>query len=301
MGEKTKIEWTDYTFNPWMGCMKVSQGCAHCYAEALAGRFKLAEWGPTGVRRRTSEANWRAPLVWNRAAAAAGVRRRVFCASMADVFEEHPAVAAWRANLWSLIEVTPALDWLLLTKRPQNVMGMIPAMWRHGLPENIWLGASIEDEESKEERIPHLLRIPANVRFLSCEPLLGGFSMGLNHTLVLSSTRLANYDPLTGAGQQTSGYVAQTNPNFVNGPRIHWVIWGGESGPNARPLPPLAERMMLASIEGARLSEGIRPHAAVFVKQMGSVWAKEHGGDRKGGDPALWPPALRVREFPYMR
>src|SRR3546814_4489006 len=118
MGENSKIEWTDHTFNPWTGCTKVSPACDHCYAEGWSKRSGLVEWGHGKPRRLTSDANWRKPLKWNDEAARKGVRYRVFCASLADVFDAE-VDDAWRDELFALIAMTPHLDWLLLTKRPQ--------------------------------------------------------------------------------------------------------------------------------------------------------------------------------------
>ena len=164
MGETTEISWTDHTFNPWLGCTKVSAGCTHCYAESLVNRYGWAKWGPGQARKRTSAANWRKPLAWNRAAEKAGVRRRVFCASLADVFD-HEAPAGARADLWDLIRKCPALDWQLLTKRPENIEQYLPADWEHyhGWP-NVWLGTTTEDQAavrpSVADPLGHLCRGP---------------------------------------------------------------------------------------------------------------------------------------------
>ena len=224
MAENSKIEWTDHTFNPWIGCTKVSDGCKHCYAETLMDkRYGRVGWCPQGTRQRTSEANWRKPLAWNRRAKAEGRRYKVFCASLADVFEDRQELIAWRVDLLDMIGRTSHLDWLLLTKRPENVQDMIAqATGRH--PEawlanhmNVWIGTSVEDQKAADERIPHLLHIPARVRFLSMEPLLGavGLDQVYDHTL------------------RTPGTILMP---FYHG--IHWVIVGGESGPHARPMHP---------------------------------------------------------------
>ena len=166
MGKSTAISWTDHTFNPWIGCQKVSPGCDHCYAEAQDKRFTGGQhWGPHAPRRRTSDANWRQPLAWNRAAERAGTRRRVFCASLADVFDNQ----------------VPPLDWLLLTKRPQHIAKMLPGQIA-GRPwpwPNVWLGTTAENQAEADRRVPHLLSVPAVVHFLSCEPLLGPLSPDL--------------------------------------------------------------------------------------------------------------------------
>lgn len=207
MGENSKIEWTRHTFNPWIGCQKVSPGCDHCYAEAMmADRYGRVIWGPHGDRSRTSPGNWRKPRQWDRAAAAAGERHRVFCASLADVFDNHRSILPeWRADLWSLIRETQNLDWLLLTKRPQNIAKMLPADWGDGW-QHVWLGTTVENQDEADRRIPHLRAVPAKVRFLSAEPL-----------------------------------VEMTVPDLRG---IAWVIVGGESGRCARKLNPFWARIL---------------------------------------------------------
>lgn len=170
MGEKTGIEWTTATFNPWWGCAHVSPGCVRCCAETLAHRYGHDVWGAKGSRRTFGAQHWRQPLVWNRKAQAEGRRWRVFCASMADVFEDHPALDDERTKLWELVATTPWLDWQLLTKRPENVARMAP--WGDCWPANVWLGASAEDQEWATARLARLVEIPARVRFASCEPLI---------------------------------------------------------------------------------------------------------------------------------
>lgn len=203
MGENSKIEWCDHTHNIVWGCQKVSPACEHCYAEAFDKRVGGSHWGPNTRRRQLSDANWAKPLKWNRDAAKAGKRARVFCSSMADVFEEHPDLDAPRRRLWDLIRVTPHLDWLLLTKRPENLAGMLPWGYEPTTPwPNVWLGVTAENQEWADKRIPMLLEMPAAVRFVSCEPLLG-------------SLDLTSY---LGAGY------------------LDWVIVGGESGGGARPM-----------------------------------------------------------------
>jgi len=199
MGENSRIEWTHHTFNPWIGCARVSPACEHCYAELQeAVRWKRVEWGPHAVRHITSDENWRKPLSWNRKALAAHERHRVFCASLADVFEDRRDLDAPRARLWRLIAETESLDWLVLTKRPQHIRTLTP--WGDQWPANVWLGTTVEDQRRAGERLPHLIQHSAVVRFLSVEPLLG--SVDLRPWLGL----------------------------------IDWVIAGGESGPGARPM-----------------------------------------------------------------
>lgn len=217
-------------FNPWWGCSRVSPACQHCYAETFAHRYGHDIWGKDSDRRFFGDKHWNEPLRWNRKAEADGVRRRVFCASMADVFEARADLDEHRARLWELIAATPWLDWLLLTKRPASVHALAPARWfvepgnllceacggsaslplgttcnEHeprmtGWPDNVWIGTTVEDQQRADERLPLLRSIPARIRFLSCEPLLGPLDLDL-----------------TG---------------------ISWVIVGGESGPGARPMDP---------------------------------------------------------------
>ncbi len=201
MGKDSRIEWTDHTFNPWWGCTKVSPACTHCYAEAWAKRVGKQVWGARAPRWLFAESHWKEPLHWNRAAEQNGVRQRVFCASMADVFENRRDLDHPRAQLAELIEATPMLDWLLLTKRPQHAANLAP--WGDRWPANVWLGATVENQAWAEKRLPALIAVPAAMRFLSCEPLLG--PLDLRQWLQ---------------------------------PHIQWVIAGGESGGKARPSHP---------------------------------------------------------------
>ncbi|MCA1686906.1 MAG: phage Gp37/Gp68 family protein, partial [Planctomycetia bacterium] len=197
MAETTKIAWCHSTFNPWKGCSRISEGCRFCYAETMSRRNPkvLGVWGDGGTRVAAGEATLRAPFKWDREAGKAGGRRRVFCASLADVFEDRPELTAYRARLWQTILYTPNLDWLLLTKRPGNVLPALKAVhayqkeraldddclaeWIGGSypPPNVWLGVSVEDQGAADERIPRLLETPAAVRFLSVEPLLSPINL----------------------------------------------------------------------------------------------------------------------------
>jgi protein gp37 len=245
MAENSNIEWTDHTFNPWIGCQKVSPGCDHCYAETWDARGlqqRETRWGPHAARTRTSAANWRKPLAWNKAAQAAGKRARVFCASLADVFDNHASILPeWRAALWQLIAATPHLDWLLLTKRPQNIAKMLPEGWGDGWP-NVWLGTTVENQTEADRRIPHLLATPAAVRFLSCEPLLGPVDLTrLDMLNIFRVLRTADdetwprnfFDALR--GKSDIHPIHNAEPSWG---ALHWIIVGGESGPNARPMHP---------------------------------------------------------------
>ena len=378
MAENSKIEWTNHTWNPWRGCTKVSAGCANCYAETMSGRNPgtLGVWGPNGTRVVASEAMWKQPLKWNKQAEDDAAwhsahrsfdpeRPRVFCASLADVFEDWQGpmldskgqelavhrgcgnVAPWdcewvqgsgndfrsltmqdvRTRLFRLIDDTPNLDWLLLTKRPENIAKMMPAyfpggyiaeagtMNQEGERPNVWLGTSVENQQAADERIPHLLSVPAKVRFLSIEPLLGPIDLS-GH---MNSKRgyFSGVDSLECCGE-----------TYEKRADIDWVIVGGESGHGARPCRVEWIRDIVRQCKAAGVP--------VFVKQMGgnvitrndmiedafnngeSGWPdpdvqhningfrEEYQGadcriklaDKKGGDWSEWPEDLRVRQFP---
>lgn len=282
MAENTKIEWTDHTFSPWTGCTKVSPACDHCYAEGWAKRSGHVKWGSGQPRRRTSDANWRMPLKWNREAERTGVRPRVFCASLADVFDNE-VDPAWRADLFKLIADTQNLNWLLLTKRVGNVMKManevadmprlgshtghlIAHQWRNGSPpKNVWLGATVVNQEEADRDIPKLLTVPAAKRFLSIEPMLG--------PMLLPFERLREWNRIALLNQQEHAVS-----------RIDWVIVGGESGPGARPMSPDWARSIRDQCEEAGV--------ALFVKQMG-------GSRDKRGELFDLPDDLRIREVPH--
>jgi protein gp37 len=211
--ENSKIEWTDHTFNPWIGCQHVSPGCDHCYAEAMMDhQYGKVKWGPHGERKRTSEANWRKPVKWNATARAFKRehthRPRVFCASLADVFDNRVPLE-WRRDLFALIRECKRLDWLMLTKRPQNIEKMLPADWGDGY-RNVWLGVTAENQTYFDQRWKHLQNIPAVIKFISYEPALGPL-------------RLPRHGPLP-----------------------DWLISGGESGGGARPLDPQWVRDIIA-------------------------------------------------------
>lgn len=172
MGDTTSISWTHATFNPWIGCQKVGPGCENCYALLWDQRFSDGvHWGPGAPRRRTSTTNWRKPRKWQRQAVASGRRMRVFCASLADVFD-NAVDPQWRKDLAQLIRDTPMLDWMLLTKRIGNVVRMIEEDFGGTLPDNVWLGASIVTQEEADRDIAKLLAVPAAIHWLSMEPLI---------------------------------------------------------------------------------------------------------------------------------
>lgn len=306
MSENSKIEWCDHTFNPWEGCTKVSPGCLNCYAETRNARFgggTATNWGKGAPRRQTSLANWKLPLKWNDAAACTHHcrkcgrdrltgdcpvceyeqdmvaidrdRPRVFCASLADWLDDEVPIE-WLADLLELIRATPNLDWLLLTKRPENWEKRIELILKnlkgkieldtwvclcdwlaHGnYPANVWIGTTVEDQTRAEQRIPYLLRIPAATRFLSCEPLLEKIDI---------------------EGALSRGSAANTTKDSQG---IDWVIVGGESGTGCRPFDPDWARLLKIQCQSARVP--------FFMKQM--------GGTRKPF-PEI-PADLMIREFP---
>lgn len=233
--KNTKIEWADHTFNPWIGCTKVSPACDNCYAEvSMPAKMQRVAWGPNAERRRTSESNWQQPLRWDKEAARLNVRTRVFCASLADVFDNTVPVQ-WREDLFKLIDQTPRLDWLLLTKRIGNVGNMLPVPFDFDrLYPNVWIGATICNQEEADRDIRKLLDTPAAKRFVSMEPLLGPVDL-TNIPMPGSGHGHHEFDPIiTGNALSRHGWK----------PSIDWVIVGGESGQNARPMHPAWARSL---------------------------------------------------------
>lgn len=280
MGENTKIEWADHTFNPWVGCTKVSPACTNCYAEGWAKRTGSPElW--RGERRRTSAANWRKPLKWNREMPGA----RVFCSSLANVFEDRDNLIRWRHDLMDLIRQTPNLTWLLLTKRPD-----VMASWfrvEGAVPPNVQAGATVEDQQRADERIPHLLRVPATVRFLLMEPLLGPVDIA----------RVAG-DPPNSGFAVTDGWGRFDGEGL---PRIQWVIAGGESGPRARPSHPdwfrsLRDQCTVAGV-AFHFKQWGEWAPGEAVEDNGTDWLGMYEQDHRDGGAArhTWPDAP-VRE-----
>lgn len=225
MGERTGISWTDHTFNPVWGCMEVSRACDFCYARTLDRRVGGNHWGPHAPFREFGDKHWAEPLRWDRAAEKDGVRRRVFCASMADVFDNR-----WpdhiRPRLWDLIWQTPHLDWLLLTKRPQNIAKMLPRSWGdvNGWA-NVWLGVTAEDQEQFHLRWRYLRTIPARVRYVSYEPALGPLSL----------PRAEQPDWIIAGGESGASHRAPDPQWFASlqreceqeGIAFHFKQWGG--------------------------------------------------------------------------
>ncbi len=300
MGSNTGIEWAHHTFNPWWGCVRVSPGCDHCYAERDAFRFapKMKLWGPGSTRREFRDEHWHQPIKWANEAVKTLDSVRVFCASMADVLDKDGPAAA-RERLWETIEATPALDWLLLTKRIGNARRLLPKAWiKNGLPPQAWLGISVVNQEEADRDIPKLLEIPARIRWLSCEPLLGPVDLKqhmpkpLYHCSECGREKARNYCAKCGTSDNTA-------TNQIIG--VDWVIVGGESGPHARGMNLDWARSIVNQCEDAGV--------ACFVKQLGARPFDTNPGNpiqhrelrprhRKGGDPLEWPDELRVRQFP---
>ena len=252
MAENSTIEWTDHTVNFWWGCAKVSPACAHCYAEALDKRYlgwprkqdeprvNTLHWGTDASRLLRVEAARREALRYERQAVKEGRRFRVFTNSMADFFEDRRDLDGARLEALEVIRQTPHLDWLILTKRPEKIRELLqraydctgdPELYRWlgewingNPPANVWLGTTVEDQERADQRIPHLLKVPAAVRFLSCEPLLGPLAL-----------RPVDDFSDNGHGRR---WLGGPSCNAASSPGIDWVICGGESGPHARPMHP---------------------------------------------------------------
>lgn len=225
MADGSKIEWTDNTANFWWGCFKVSPGCANCYADTLANRWGKSIWGPAKTTsRELKKGVWSELPKWNERAKSSGKREKVFVMSMGDFFEDHPQVTEWRDRALALIQECKHLDFQVLTKRPENVISMIEVanshsfsdaeMWFYANP-HVWIGTSVENQEQADKRIPELRRIPAAIRFLSMEPLLGAVSLYPHIE--------TEYDPELEHGSYSA---------------VDWVIVGGESGHGKRPFNP---------------------------------------------------------------
>lgn len=297
MGKHSAISWTDATFNPWWGCVEVAKECDNCYARTFDRRVGGAHWGKDAPRRFFGDKHWNEPLRWDRDAHATyGRNARVFCASMADVFEDRNDLDEARARLWKLIEATPNLDWLLLTKRPQNYLRMVPEAWRDGFPSNVWAGTTCGHSESLW-RVDALRKVPAAIRWVSVEPMLED----------VSSMSLAG---------------------------IAWAIYGGESG-SKRPMDAAWVRRGIASCRSVGAAPFVKQmgartlvpyyggddpdsdywdwrdnREAERVLVDGREWQEHEGqpppralaeirwGAAKGDDPSEWPPDMRAQEFP---
>lgn len=260
MGDTT-IAWTDKTHNEWIGCQKVTEAeCGDCYALRWAHRHGLDVWGSLYGSERHLTKTHDNPRRWNKEAQASGKRIKVFCSSLSDVFEPHPQVAEARKRLWALIEETPFLDWQLLTKRPKFIRQLVPASWLQAWPQNTWIGTSVGTQVAAEKRIPYLLDLAAPVIFLSCEPLVEQITLA---------------------------------PWLAQG-AINWVICGGYSGSQDRPMELAWARLLR--------DECRQWAAAFFMKQLGSVYARRHRlKNWKGEDISEFPADLRIQEFPKQR
>lgn len=213
MGKETGIAWTDHTFNPWWGCTKVSHGCDHCYAETFDKRVGGSHWGKGLPRRTFGDAHWNEPLRWNREAEAAGIKAKVFCASMADVMDDEAPSGA-RERLWELIDKTPYLIWQLLTKRPHRYERYLPEEFRFN---NVWLGTSTENQHFYNIRWPIVANVAAAyqlIGWISYEPALGPLTI------------ITAYDDVP-----------------------DWVICGGESGGGHRPMEQLWAEVLRVECE----------------------------------------------------
>lgn len=237
---ETTIEWTKgpngekgFTFNPWIGCTKVGPGCDNCYAEADFDKRKhVVKWGAGQPRKRTAASTWAMPIRWNAEAKRLGVRYRVFCASLADVFDNEVPVT-WRRDLFDLIAATSHLDWLLVTKRIGNARRLFGEAYldsARAWPGNIWIGATITNQAEADRDIPKLLEVPAAVRFLSMEPLLGPVDL----TDICHNRGEHTEDHLSALFDPDDDVDDDGMPFLY----VDWVIVGGESGPNARPMHP---------------------------------------------------------------
>ena len=289
MGENSRIEWCHHTFNPWRGCRHAElpsedphPGCEHCYAEAMAPRNPktLGAWGIGGRRVIAAEEYWRLPFKWDTDALREGERKRVFCASMADVFEDWPrvmhdhrgevaipAMSDVRRRLFEVIDHTPLLDWIILTKRPQNVWRMWPGKYRL----NVWLVTSISDQQTANELIPLLLKsrelVP--VLGLSAEPLLGPIE-------------LWRCFPCGYYCDELTGHIDHPfvrNRNGCSNGGINWLIAGGESGPHARPMHAAWAR----SLRDQCVDAGV----AYYLKQWGEFLPPDQDGATIDGETFL--------------
>ena len=294
--KNSKIEWCDHTFNPWVGCAKVSAGCTNCYAETLMdARYGRVQWGKGNPRQRTSEVYWKQPLKWNREAAdpklgTRAERPRVFCGSLCDWLDEEVPIG-WLFDLLKLPASTSNLDWLLLTKRPENLLPRMRKIleWfpttrltleeARGLTladaflngggtvmQNIWIGTSVENQEMAEKRIPELLKIPAKVRFLSCEPLLGPIRLNLptrkweGGNGYIGCAHCCHKDRCDDPSHYDRRRCPHCRGTGLGNP-IHWVICGGESGAKARPMHP----DWACSLR----DQCVAAHVSFFFKQWG--------------------------------
>lgn len=258
MAENSKIAWTNHTYNPWVGCTRVSPGCQNCYAEQLMDRrYHRVKWGPRNPRARTK--TWRDVVRWNAEAAASGSRPRVFCASLADWLDEE-VDAAWRADLFALIEKCHHLDWLMLTKRPENALGMMPRSWVELPLPHVWFGVTAEDQAYWDLRVNEMVPVPAALKWVSYEPSLG---------------------PLE---------------NFGDDSGVNWLIIGGESEQGS-PAREFKIEWAEQAIELCRVNSVV-PFVKQLGGNATYQGKPYPTKDRAGADQSEWPESIRVREFP---
>jgi len=293
MGEHTKISWTHHTWSPWIGCTEVSPGCTACYARELDKRHQYGgavHWGAGVPRYRTKQ--WGQPLAWNKKAVS-GERRTVF-PSLCDPFDNE-VPEEWRRDLWSLIATTPNLTWTLLTKRIGNAEKMLPVMSRSFGPfdplPNVWIGASVVNQEEADRDIPKLLGVPAAKRFVSYEPALSA----VDWTQACAQFRWTDKDGVTCCGMLRN---------------LDQIIVGGESSQGKHKARPFDLDWARSTVKQCK-EAGV----AVFVKQLGSHPLVVPPGkrapfeppgmkwklllrNRAGADPSEWPPELRIQEWP---
>lgn len=289
MGKNSDIQWTDHTFNPWWGCWKVSPGCTNCYAWMFDKRLGGDHWHKNGERRFFGFKHWQEPLKWDWDAESRSERQSVFCASMADIFEDHPGLIGERQRLFGTIDVTPHLDWLLLTKRPENIhrmwsisgTGKDPGATDYARRENVWLMTTVENQALADHRINELLKCRhlSPVLGLSVEPMLEPIDLKLREWQQDAPDQSPDC-MLTTAGQG-----------------IDWVICGGESGPKARPFDlawarDLRDQCKTAGVPFFMKQISNHPHDSA---EPGRKFVIK---DSHGGDWDEWPEDLRVREFP---
>jgi len=301
MAENTKIEWATHTLNPWTRCTPLSPACDNCYAETLVRRFAPKNmdpelvWGPKADRIRTSPANWNKVRTWDQKAKQRSVRDRVFVASLADVFDNHKSIQQeWRDDLWALIRDCQNLDFLLLTKRPQNIERYLPDDWADGYP-NVWLGTTVENQEEADRRIPKLLETPAPVHFLSCEPLLGPVNLfGYHHDYLKGWTCEPECcgQPVAQYGEGPDGYPVAFGEECCGNPypvqvqthAIGWVICGGESASDdkRRDLNPSWARSLRDQCQAADVPFLFKQHSGrnqPHIKSLGrALDGVEHNG-----------------------
>ena len=264
--KNTKIEWCEHTFNPWVGCSPVSAGCEHCYAAAGTRRWRK----DFAVRTLTGAGNWRQPVLWNREAKAAGRKATVFCGSMCDWLDE-TVPENWRLDLWALIQNTPHLFWLLLTKRPENYSKLM----RGYMPPNVGFGVTVEHQAAADERIPMLLTIPARLRFVSVEPMLGPVDL----MRVRFPTGVIENVLRTDVAERAREIVGKLHG-------VDWVICGAETGPGAREM----DNNWACDLEVQCARTGVpfffkkpsKGHILQSVRQFPACCADAQGAGKKG-------------------